>query len=161
MLTLSGWSVVNIGTGLALAGNSKGETRYFHQMNVYFNSVNLAIAQLGYWGARKREGQRISLANSYRQQQLTEKTFLFNAALDGSYILGGLYLYERGNRQTGERKDRSRGFGKSLMVQGGFLLLFDGVMYHIQRRHGKWLDKRLEKIEMAAGPGSASLSWRL
>lgn len=55
MLVLGGWSVANIvGSGIA-TNTSNREMRYFHQMNVMWGGINLAIAGLGYFGnARKR-----------------------------------------------------------------------------------------------------------
>jgi len=74
-------------------------------------------------------------------------------------MLGGLYLHERANRHTGKKRDQFRGYGNSLILQGGALLLFDGIMYHIQSRHGRWLDKKLSGVELTAGTGHAGLTW--
>ncbi|TFU17521.1 DUF6992 family protein [Thermus tengchongensis] len=44
---------------------------------------------------------------------------LLNAGLDVLYLLGGTLLLLRG------RKPQHRGFGLAILVQGGFLLIFD------------------------------------
>lgn len=47
MLILGAWAGVNIIQGSISAGNAKGSGHYFHQMNAYWNRVNLAFAGLG------------------------------------------------------------------------------------------------------------------
>jgi hypothetical protein len=39
-----------------------------------------------------------------------------------------------------------KGYGESVMLQGGVLLLFDGIMYSIHNNHGKKLNKMAEKL---------------
>lgn len=161
MLVLSSWAVANIGTGFIAAGQTSGSDKYMHQMNAYFNIVNLAIAQAGYWGSRKRMKTKQSFSQAVKQQNSEEKTFLLNAGLDAAYILGGLYWAELGKRHPGEKKYfRFRGYGKSLVLQGGFLMIFDGLMYAIRHGQGKILFKQLENIDLAIAPGGAGLVYR-
>ncbi|MFZ1305945.1 MAG: hypothetical protein WAR80_08895, partial [Ferruginibacter sp.] len=55
MVGLAGWSVANIvGSGIATNTRNK-EMRAFHQMNVMWGGINLAIAGLGYWGAGREK----------------------------------------------------------------------------------------------------------
>jgi hypothetical protein len=58
-------------------------------------------------------------------------------------------MYERG-KTTPNKPERLKGYGQSVMLQGGVLLLFDGVMYAIHQRHGKKLDQLLQKVQLAA-----------
>jgi hypothetical protein len=62
-----------------------------------------------------------------------EKTLLFNAGLDVGYIMTGLYLTEL-SRRAGEQQERLEGYGWSLVLQGGFLLGFDLILYLVQRQ---------------------------
>lgn len=161
MLVLSSWAVANIGTGFIAAGQTSGSDKYMHQMNAYFNIVNLAIAQAGYWGSRKRMKNKASFSQVVKLQNSEEKTFLLNAGLDAAYILGGLYWAELGKKHPGEKKYfQYRGFGKSLVLQGGFLMIFDGLMYTIRHRQGKILSKQLENIDLAIAPGGVGLVYR-
>ena len=65
-----------------------------------------------------------------------EKILLFNAGLDVAYVMGGLYLNERGKNATDtQKRDQLRGFGKAVVLQGGFLLVFDTVMYLVHHQH--------------------------
>lgn len=125
MTVLGSWAVVNIAGGLAMRANSTGSTRYFHEMNALWNTVNLGIAAVGYYGAVKF-GEPLGAAELFTDQMKLEKTLLFNAGLDLAYIAGGLYMTERAaNRPNGEQW---RGYGRSIMLQGGFLFAFDVLM---------------------------------
>lgn len=94
-LVLGGWSAANIISGVIGQASSAGETKYFHQMNIIWGSVNLLVALPGYIGARKSSSD-LTLAASIRGQAATEKTFAFNAGLDLAYIAGGAWYMEKG-----------------------------------------------------------------
>ena len=130
MLVLGGWAVTNIALGASLRGNAVGETRYFHDMNAYWNLVNLGIAGFGYLAAMREDPSAIELFGATQKHYAFQKVLLFNAGLDIGYILGGLYLTERA-RRGGENTNRLRGFGKYIMLQGGFLFAFDLINYFI------------------------------
>ncbi|MEO0734003.1 MAG: hypothetical protein AAFZ52_14290 [Bacteroidota bacterium] len=130
MLTLGGWAVTNISLGLALRGNAEGSTRYFHEMNALWNGVNLLIAGAGYYAATRQEFAGWDLATSLQKHHGFQKVLLFNAGLDLGYVAGGLYLTERARRPD-VNSDRLKGFGRAIMLQGAFLLVFDLVNYFI------------------------------
>jgi hypothetical protein len=144
MLILGGWAVSNMVWGGIGASQSTGETKAFHQMNLYWNSVNLLIAGFGYWQATK-EVPGTDFWATIEAQQGIEKVLLLNGALDLAYMAGGLYLKERGLRT-----DNSRliGFGKSIILQGAFLMAFDGVMYGFHQVHGKELPGLVQNISL-------------
>ncbi len=127
MLVLGSWAVGNIGLGLALRANSTGETRRFHEMNAIWNVVNLGIAGFGYYTAL-REPATLGAFAALEKEQTFQKVLLFNAGLDVGYVLGGLYLLERGRRPEVDA-DQLRGYGKAVLLQGGFLFVFDLVNY--------------------------------
>lgn len=55
MLGLGSWAVTNfIVSGIGWATVPDGEARYFHQMNVLWNTVNLGLAIPGYLKAKKK-----------------------------------------------------------------------------------------------------------
>ena len=47
--------------------------------------------------------------------------------LDVCYMLAGTILKNRAGKMTSENQARNIGFGNSLMLQGSFLFVFDGV----------------------------------
>ena len=69
-----------------------------------------------------------------------KQVLLFNAGLDVAYVVGGAYLRERGRAglpaTRPDRADQLRGYGKSVMLQCGFLLAFDMVNYLIFKNRG-------------------------
>ena len=67
---------------------------------------------------------------------------MINGGLDFVYIGTGLYLNNRGNKRD---DDKLKGYGSSVIMQGIFLLIFDGTMYKIQRTNGNKLRNFLEK----------------
>ncbi len=145
-LVLGSWSAANIISGLALQGNAGGQTKYFHQMNLLWGSVNLLIAGSGYLGANRKTGS-LSYKQSLKQQSRVEKTFLFNAGLDLAYMTAGAWFIEKGNSNSNPA--RYKGYGKSILLQGGFLLLFDAVMYGTHNHHGKKLYQVLNGLQIA------------
>ncbi|NPD27403.1 DUF6992 family protein [Corallococcus exiguus] len=137
---LFGWAVLNIGTGVAGHFASEGETRAFFQANAAWNVVNLVIAWLGYHGQATADPASWDLARSLSEGQRMEKVLLLNAGLDVGYIAFGGFLWERGMRKDSERL---RGWGKSVLMQGAFLLVFDGVLTFLNAKLNGELTARL------------------
>jgi len=130
MLVLGGWAVGNIAVGAALYGKHEGEERYFHLMNIGWGAINLGLATVGYLTAVKTDPSSLSLYDTVRAQHGVQKILLLNAGLDVGYMLGGLYLMER-SKNTEQRPERMRGFGKSIILQGAFLFAFDLAAYFV------------------------------
>ena len=146
-LALGSFALANIAVGAVAAGQTTGETKYFHKMNVYWNLVNLGIAGAGLLGSWKRNADSETLADAVRQHENMKQILLINAGLDVAYVVGGAYFRERANSHP-DKADQLRGYGKSIMAQGGFLLAFDLVNYFIFKNRG---DKQ-ERLLLAAGP---------
>ncbi len=145
MKVLGGWAIANIAVGSIGFYRTKGVTKYFNQMNIFWNVVNLGFAATGFYGAKEASDKPLTLAQSIREQHKIEQILLFNAGLDVAYVIGGLYLGERG---INKNSDRLRGYGNSVILQGAFLLLFDGTMFAIQNHYGKTADRFLNKVQI-------------
>jgi len=130
MLILGGWAIGNLATGLALRNRNSGPEKYFHLMNAGWGAVNLALAGFGYYGAVSTDPGSFGLYESMQETQRFQKILLFNAGLDVGYVMGGLYLLERGMHQE-KNSDRLKGFGRSIILQGAFLFAFDLVNYFV------------------------------
>ncbi|QJW89378.1 hypothetical protein HNV11_08265 [Spirosoma taeanense] len=141
---LGGYALANIAIGSIAAPQTTGETRSIHRMNVYWNLVNLGIAGIGLLGARNRGGDE-TLAQAVREHEKMKQILLLNAGLDMAYVMGGLYLRERANIRP-DKADQLRGYGKSIMGQGGFLLAFDLVNYFIFKRQGDKQEMQLISV---------------
>jgi hypothetical protein len=129
MLVLGGWAVANMaGSGYMMTRTSGWQYR-FHQMNVFWNVVNLGIASGGYFGQSEATTDAFGLYKDYAD---FGKILLVNAGLDVAYIATGFYLQERA-KNVNKRSDMFKGYGKSVVLQGSFLLLFDAALYWINQ----------------------------
>lgn len=158
LTVLGGWAVSNLVVSSIATGQTAGSAHYFHQMNIGWGAINLVLAGAGYLGAR-RAGRLppTNRADNVRAQLRTENLYLFNAGLDVAYLATGLYLLEKGRNPTAPGSaDRWRGYGHSLLLQGGFLLLFDGFQFATHHRHGtRALYPLLSHVSI--GPGTMAL----
>ncbi|HZH15582.1 MAG TPA: hypothetical protein VE057_14620 [Archangium sp.] len=140
MGVLLGWAVLNIGTGTAGHFTTEGELRAFWQANAAWNVVNLAIGGFGLYGQLTATPETWDLGRSLAEGQKMEKLLLLNAGLDVGYVAFGGFLLERGLRTDSAQL---RGWGKSLLLQGSFLLLFDAVLWGLNWRLNSQLTARL------------------
>ena len=155
---LGSWAIGNIAYGSIAAGNTSGSNKYFHQMNAIWNTVNLGLAVMGYVGTKKEITG--GYAGTLKNQVKLEKTFLFNAGLDLVYITGGFYLRER-SKNVVKDSDKFKGYGESILLQGGSLLLFDAIMYLTHNKHGKQLYKLADKVQLTVSPASLGMIVKL
>lgn len=161
MVTLGAWATANIASGFIIASQTQGEAKYVWRMNAYWNFINLGLAGMGYLNARKSILKKFGLADNLTAQQSIEKLYVFNLGLDLVYITGGFYLRERGNSQTKiNSRDQFKGYGTSIAIQGGFLLLMDGVMIMLHHKNTVRLNSRIRRLELNAGPGGLGMVYR-
>lgn len=158
MMILGGWAVGNIALGTTLASQRSGEARYFHGMNAGWNLVNLGLATAGYISATKGDPSALGLYESIDAQHRLQKIFLFNAGLDVGYMLGGAYLIERA-KNTENKPERLRGFGKSIALQGAFLFVFDLGAYFWQASGNGDLQPLLEGLSFSGNGVSLRLQF--
>ena len=79
MLGLGSWASLNlIGSGIGWAVSTNESTKYFHQMNVMWNVVNLGLSIPGYIKAH-RGSNWLSFFETMNEQRKTETIFLINA----------------------------------------------------------------------------------
>jgi hypothetical protein len=157
MITLAGWSAANIVVSSIATNTRNKEMRYFYQMNVMWGGINLALAGLGYWGADREKIDNPTLATVLKHQNRIEKTYLINVGLDVVYVGSGLLMNKTSDNQKSPEK--FKGYGNSIMMQGGFLLLYDAIVYSIHQKHGKQLKGMSDKVMLNAGPGAVSLTY--
>ena len=138
MLVLGSWAVGNMAVSGLMMTRTSGSQYYFHQMNVFWNVVNLGLAGFGVYNALRMDPAAIGVAESVSEFYSLQKTLLFNAGLDIGYIAGGLYLLERA-KNSESNQERFRGFGRSVILQGAFLLAFDTALFFV-------LDSRSDEL---------------
>jgi hypothetical protein len=153
LLVLGGWAVSNMIVGGIGMAKTNGTTKYFHQMNAAWNTVNLAIAGFGYYGLRNQDVS-MSLAETISEFHSFEKILLFNAGLDVGYMALGAFLWERGLRKE---SNRLTGYGQSLILQGGFLFTFDTVLYFLNRSESSKLMEFVSHVQFTGTSVAVSI----
>ena len=151
MTILGSWSVLNITTSLLFREKTTGIDKQFHTMNGLWNLVNGGLALSGYLNSKKARLSSDAIESMDRYQKL-ERTLIFNSGLDIAYIATGLYLRERGKNELNlTRSEQFQGFGKSLMLQGGFLLVFDALFYSSLRYQSSYFKNLIQVIWLRNG----------
>ncbi|WP_300597169.1 hypothetical protein [Niabella sp.] len=145
MWLLSGWGVVNMGSGIigALSTNNT-EVKAFHTMNVLWGAVNTGIGVLGLIRAKKEKTLSVSDAGKYKAYKNTKQLYAINGGLDLLYIGAGAFLNARADHA--KNPARNRGYGNSLIVQGAGLLLFDATMYLSHQKQNRYWKKAAPEL---------------
>ncbi len=132
MLVLGSWSAANLATGIYGNLNTTGQAKYFHQMNWMWNTVNAGLAAYSLVKSRQKIDS-LGMDHARAMNSKFQSLYLFNAGLDVVYMLGGTGLLIASQNAT-LRKDQFAGYGKSILMQGGFLFLFDAAMFVFHKR---------------------------
>jgi len=136
MEVLSVWGSINIATGVTgyASTSDAQDLRWFSAMNAGFGLVNSTLGFVGLSRTTKQLKTLPSLEQGYKDLRRTRNILLVNVGLDVGYVITGILLYDGVllNESGGFFNDRisifrRRGFGTSLIVQGGALLLFDSI----------------------------------
>ena len=92
MMVLGTWAVANIATGAYGWSKNSGPRMYFHQMNLFWNSINLTIAGLALYGNFTSDYSIWPPEEILGKQLKTQQLFLINAGLDVVYMGTGFML---------------------------------------------------------------------
>jgi hypothetical protein len=142
MEVLGTWAIANMAGGGIGWASTGGTTKYFYQMDALWNIANLGAAIGGYLSSKKDKDRHYTPEESLTEQRKLENIFLVNGCLDVAYIGTGFYLKHRGDVKNNEQL---KGYGPAIILQGAFLLLFDGTMYTTVKNNGSKLRKFLLK----------------
>lgn len=161
MVTLGSYAVSNFAiSGAGYFLSEVESTRRFHEMNVMWNTVNLGLSVPGYLKARKNAGG-FSQQEMRVQQRKTEQVFLINTGLDMGYMVAGYYLRNDAENR-GAQEALFRGYGNSLLLQGGFLFAFDLVAFGIHRSHfNRDFERLSNKVSIYPIGGGVGLTLQL
>lgn len=131
MVVLGTWAASNIIIGAYGIKNDTGANKYFHQMNLFWNTVNASIATVSLINGLNQNYSLLNNAELLAKHLTSEKLFLINAGLDVLYIGAGAFMVNR-SKTAAKRKDLLKGYGQSIILQGSFLFVFDIIIYGIQ-----------------------------
>jgi hypothetical protein len=157
MAVLGTWSALNITSSLILSRNSIGVEKQFHTMNGMWNIVNGGLALSGFLKGKKATISSDAIQAMDKYQKL-ERTLIFNSGLDLAYIAAGFYLDERGKHETDiKRSEQFQGFGRSLILQGSFLLAFDAIFYSSLRYQSSYFKNVMQIIWLRNGSAGINI----
>lgn len=132
MYVLGGWALANMAVGAYGWAALEGEKKYFSQMNLFWNVVNLSIAGFALYSNYSADLLSLGDGEIMTKHLKTERLFLINSGLDVAYMGAGILMRHLGTGSE-RRGDLLKGYGNAVILQGGFLLVFDIVMYFIFR----------------------------
>jgi len=130
MYILGGWAVANMAAGAYGWSKYDGEKKYFSQMNLFWNVINISIAGIALYSNYSTDLLSAGADEILAKHLKTERLFLINSGLDVGYIGAGLLMRHLSGRSE-KRGDLLKGYGNAVIFQGGFLLVFDLVMYFV------------------------------
>ena len=117
MNVLLGWSGASVLAGSVMLFHESDITRNFGIQNIAWGAIDGGIA---FFAKRSLARKRNSSISLQKEQQSFRKILLVNTLLDIVYIGVGGALAASG-------KDKLKGHGYGIIVQGAFLFLFDGI----------------------------------
>lgn len=116
MLTrrLLGWSILSILAGFPLWLDTHRPIKNIGTQFMAWGAIDGLIALFGARSAEKRQ----STANPAAETRKLRRILWLNTGLDVGYMLGAAWLMSKDDEEK-------RGMGFGILVQGGFLFLFD------------------------------------
>lgn len=123
LLQLSVWSLLNLFAGSITVALTRAGSFWsaFGGMNAVWGLVNLIIAGLSLYGVRKKILS--GLCNEREERSRLLRLLKVNAFLDVGYVAVGIGMVLWGKTPL------VQGFGWGIVLQGGFLMLFDAWHY--------------------------------
>lgn len=134
MAVLGSWALVNMSIGAYGWSQNTGQRAYFHQMNVFWNAVNLSIAGFALYSNLTADYTLLSGEELLEKQYKIQRLYLINAAVDVGYVSVGFLLKHLATKYP-KNELRLRGYGNSIILQGSFLFVFDLLMYGVLQSH--------------------------
>ncbi len=123
MLTLGAWALINILLSSIKLTKSSRNKRYFFQMNIYWNIVNMLIAAGSLYYILSVDPAARTLTETVSFHYWTLKVLYLNIGLDVAYLLLAAYLKELS--LSSPKAEQYLGWGQSITMQGLFLLILD------------------------------------
>src|SRR6056297_3531622 len=102
MFVLGSWAFANMTAGAIGWANSTDQSKYFHQMNLLWNTVNLSIAGFALYSNYTADIALLPGHQMLRNHIKTEKLYIINAGLDVLYIGAGFFLKNYAIKKPGK-----------------------------------------------------------
>ena len=131
-ISLAMWGGVNVvmgGTQINTTGSSR---RFFHEMNIWAGSAMLTAASVWWWA--NRHAKLYNSSTAQRKQAQIQRNLVMTAIAGSAGLLLGTVMWQRGDKAL-----RQSGYGASLMMHSGFVLLLDTLLFIGHFANGKKL----------------------
>jgi hypothetical protein len=123
MLALGLWALLNILYSSIKLTKSSRNKRYFFQMNIYWNIVNIIIAGGSLYYILSTDPTARTLAESVDFHYWCLKLLYLSIGLDFAFLMLGAYLKELS--KSSPKTEQHLGWGQSIVLQSLFLLVLD------------------------------------
>ena len=91
-------------------------------MNFNWNLLNAGIVGMSHFLVYKDQRKPWNIQELLIKQKKAEKSIIINMGLDIAYMISGLLI-----KQSDRNLAINQGYGNSLILQGGYLLLYDAI----------------------------------
>jgi hypothetical protein len=123
MLALGFWALINILISSIKLTKSSRNKRYFFQMNIYWNIVNMIIAGGSLYFILSTDPAVRTLAETVEFHYWVLKLLYLSIGLDLAFLMLAAYLKERSLNSP--KAEQYLGWGQSITLQALFLLVLD------------------------------------
>lgn len=142
------WGIGNLaagGVGVFIA--KQDEWKYFHGMNAGWGLLNVVVASSGLHRAHRQLHESLTYEQAAKRYRADKRHYLIGACVDVACIATGTVMTLT-SKNSYDHAELFSGFGKSIAVQGVFLLILDNVMYAAHMRdNSKWF-RIMDEIRM-------------
>ncbi len=136
-LVFSGWSILNIGISSLCSKNLFNpvtSNEHFHLSNFNWNLFNAGFAGLSHYSVYTNSQKNWSIPELNKRKKRLERVLAVNIALDFIYIASGFLLKHATNPADPSNYPAFQGGGNSLILQGGFLLVYDSLFLSLIKK---------------------------
>ncbi|WP_299705595.1 hypothetical protein [uncultured Pontibacter sp.] len=123
MLALGAWALINILISSIKLTKSSRNKRYFFQMNIYWNIVNMIISGGSLYFLLSTDPTARTLAESIDFHYWYLKLLYLSIGLDLAFLMLAAYLKELS--LSSPKAEQYLGWGQSITLQALFLLVLD------------------------------------
>ncbi len=129
---LNSWALLNIGYSGSQLNKTSGQEYYFHKMNLIWGGIDLAVGIPTFIRSQRIYKGKVQLKLDKYNPKKYLAIYSVNSWLDLAYIGAGLIVKSRASQSSDP--NMLKGYGNSIIMQGGFLFTFDSVMYLLHRK---------------------------
>lgn len=126
MFALGAWALLNILVGSVRLTKSSRNKRFYYQMNIYWNIINLLLAAGVLYYILSNDPAARALPEAVSFHYLSLRLLYLSIGLALAFLMLGAYLKERA--RTSPKTDQYLGWGQSITLQALVLLLLGLVL---------------------------------